>query len=673
VSTAAETAELEPCPACGRHNPTDSRFCAACGLQLIRDDEVGEPGAPGSIADPLVGRIIADRYRILSLIGRGGMGVVYKVEHIHIGKLMAMKLLHGELARDRDVVKRFKREAEAASHLSHANTVQIFDFGRDQGMMFLVMEYLEGRDFGQIIQAEGPLPLARVARICAQVCASVAEAHAKGIIHRDLKPENVMVVQGRDRPDAVKVLDFGLAKLRHHDSGQSLTHAGAIIGTPYYMAPEHIRGENVDPRSDVYSVGAMMYKALAGVPPFWASTPMGVLTKHLTEKALPPSERSSRRDLPEAADRIVMKAMEKDAEKRYQRMEDLRRDLVEYLVSIGEDVADSGISMPSQPGTEVETPSGRRHVVPVATRVDVDRYEKKIKRKSRFGGLLVALLIAGAAAGAWWLWQRTSPVFVPSSESEPNDDPNEADRLPHGVGVRGQIGKRQSGQIGDADVYVIDNPGGERRAIRVEVTEIPNMDIVVDVVRSGIETPVLSADSGGVGLPEVVPNFPLSGTRYYLRVRERWMRGEFPTENVSDTYVIRWTAIDPGPEDEVEVNDSLELAGSITLGSRRRGWIGWRGDIDTFCLDDDAVAVTASVSGVPGLDVVLRVVDRATSTSRKVDQGGPGEPEQSDTVGRARAGETCFEISAADVPGAAASNPDERWTLLVEAARGVAP
>ncbi len=660
----AETAELSPCPACGRQNPGDSRFCAACGLQLIRDDEIAE-AQPGSIADPLIGRTIADRYRIVSLIGRGGMGVVYKVEHVHIGKLMAMKLLHGELARERDVVKRFKREAEAASHLSHSNTVQIFDFGRDQGLMYLVMEYLEGRDFGQIIQLEGPLSFARVARICAQVCASVAEAHANGIIHRDLKPENVMVVQGRDRPDQVKVLDFGLAKLRHQDAGHTLTRAGSIIGTPYYMAPEHIRGESVDQRSDVYSVGAMIYKAIAGVPPFWASSPMGVLTKHLTEQVIPPSERAARQDLPPDADRIVLKAMQKDAAERYPRMDDLKQDLLDYLVSIGEEVSESGLSHP-RGAHELATASGRRAVVQVATRGDVDQYERRIRRKSRLGGVVLSLLVAGAGAGGWWLWQQSAPAQVPTVESEPNDEPAEADPLPAGVTVRGKLGRRQSVSIGDADVYVIDNPGGERRSIRIEVSELPNLDLVVDVVRAGIDAPVLSADSGGVGAPELVPNFPLSGSTYYLRVRERWVRGVFPIENVSDEYAIRWSFVTPGPEDEEEVNDSLELAGPVSVGVRRRGWIGWKGDVDTFCLAEDAVSVAASLDGVPGVDLVLRVVDRGTSTSRKIDARGAGEGERSEPIGRARAGETCFEISADDAEGSVASNADQAYVLRVD-------
>ncbi len=210
-----DTAELSACPACTRVNPQDARFCASCGIAL----STSGTEAAVNVADPLIGRVIADRYKIEALLGRGGMGVVYKIEHVHIGKLMAMKLLHGELSRDKETLKRFKREAEAASRLDHPNTVQIFDFGRDQGLTYLVMEYLDGHDLGWVIQHEGALTFARCARICAQACASISQAHSVGIVHRDIKPENIMIIQGRERPDMVKVLDFGLAKLRHSDSG----------------------------------------------------------------------------------------------------------------------------------------------------------------------------------------------------------------------------------------------------------------------------------------------------------------------------------------------------------------------------------------------------------------------------------------------------------------------
>ncbi len=258
----ADTMDLGPCSECGRKNPFDARFCGGCGFQFQGGDD---DGAEENVADPLIGRVIADRYRIIELLGRGGMGVVYKVEHIHIGKFMAMKLLHGELARDRNTVKRFQREAEAISRLSHPNSVQVFDFGRSEGLMYLVMEYLEGRDLGQVIRDEGHLDFQRVARLASQVCASVAQAHAEGVVHRDLKPENVMIIPARQGSNEIaKVLDFGLAKLRDQMGNVTVTRAGHIVGTPYYMAPEQMRQQPMDRRTDIFALGIVLWEMLAG-------------------------------------------------------------------------------------------------------------------------------------------------------------------------------------------------------------------------------------------------------------------------------------------------------------------------------------------------------------------------------------------------------------------------
>ncbi len=216
------------------------------------------------LADPLVGMLIADRYRIVEPIGRGGMGVVYKVEHARIGKLIALKLLSGALARDPGLVARFEREAAMVSQLSHPNTVQVFDFGHTDGLVYLAMEYLRGVDLGHLIRESGALDLDRTARIVIQICSSVAEAHDRGIVHRDLKPENVMVLGSGQGLEFVKVLDFGLAKLRESTETMNLTLRGAIVGTPYYMPPEQIRGEPVGPAGDVYALGALMYSCLTG-------------------------------------------------------------------------------------------------------------------------------------------------------------------------------------------------------------------------------------------------------------------------------------------------------------------------------------------------------------------------------------------------------------------------
>ena len=204
------------CPACGTGNPPAARFCGKCGRAYGGQNLLEE------------GQVVADRYRVLAQLGEGGMGTVYKVEHVQIGKPMAMKVLRAELAQEPDVLRRFHREAEAASKLSHPSTVQVFDFGRSEaGWMYLVMEYVEGYDFGKLIEEEGRLPFERVARICAQVAGSVANAHNVGIIHRDLKPENIMLTESPDG-EMAKVLDFGLAKIRESGSFTNLTQAGSI-------------------------------------------------------------------------------------------------------------------------------------------------------------------------------------------------------------------------------------------------------------------------------------------------------------------------------------------------------------------------------------------------------------------------------------------------------------
>jgi serine/threonine-protein kinase len=658
----------EACRACGAQNPDDARFCAFCGDRIAADP--APPPEGGDVADPLVGRLIADRYRIVSLIGRGGMGVVYKVEHVHIGKLMAMKLLHGELAYDRDVVKRFKREAEAASRLSHSNSVQIFDFGRSQGLMYLVMEYIAGHDLGWIVKSEGSLEFVRVARICAQVCGSVAEAHEKGVIHRDLKPENIMVTTVRSERDYVKVLDFGLAKLREHEGGNTLTRAGALVGTPYYMAPEHIRGEGMDHRLDIYALGAVMYKALTGVPPFWAPTPMGVLTKHLTEEAVAPSTRMGNAEgVRGAVDEIVMRAMAKNPDDRFGSMDELRDALVSYLTSVGESVSSNmvGISGPSTTG-KVKTQARTADVV--ATRGDVDKFERRLRRKSRMGYVFWFLVLAGIGAGASWAYGDRSFRIDDGREKEPNNLISEATKLRAGAKMTGMLGKRIDRARGDMDIYALENPAGDRRFVRFDVTAVPNIDIAVDLVRAGAETPVLTANSGGVGGAEEVPNFPLRGTSHFLRVREVERLDHLPTENVSDAYEISWQFVEPEADHEREINNNIELAESIHVGDTRRGYLGWRGDVDTFCVDSEETAREAEliVDGIPGVDISLRLFDRHQPGGyRDINDGGADASERTGRLASPQLSRSCIEIAVGRSSGKAA-DATTMYTL-----RAVAP
>ncbi len=663
MTAVTDSASLVPCAACTRVNPSGANFCAFCGIAIGAARPADGPGPAPAVADPLIGRVIADRYRILELLGRGGMGVVYKVEHVAIHKWMAMKLLAGELARDKDVVKRFRREAEAVSKLSHPNTVQTFDFGRSEGLMYLVMEFLAGRDFGAIIQQSGALPFARVARICAQVCASVGEAHEHGIVHRDLKPENIMVLE--EKKDFVKVLDFGLAKLREQEeAGMSLTRAGHIIGTPYYMAPEHIRGENVDHRSDIYALGAVIYKAVAGVPPFWAPTPMAVLTKHLTEDLVLPSIRLERAQIPRAADAIVRKAMQKSPADRYQKVEELREDLLAYLESIGESETDDPNSSRSGTGTRRDA-TGRsttKRKVQVATRGDIDHYERRLRARSSLQYIFALLVVGGLAFGGYQLYQRREQLDMSTTETEPNNELAEATPLREGAVLSAFIGRREGPQVGDYDIYEIRNPGGDRRFFSFQVTGIPNIDLVVDVVRAGVAQPVLALDSGTIGDAEALPAFPINAPTYYLRVGESPRGRAFPTENVSDQYQISWRFVQPAETDEHEINDSLELAEAIRAGQPRRGYIGWANDVDLFCADADAAAGHVTVSGIAGMDLVLRIVDRSVGQSTKLDAAAEGEGESSAVLRPIRARQTCFEVSA-DLTGstnrASATTPYE--------------
>lgn len=661
----APTLDIPPCAVCGRRNPPDARFCGGCGQPLVGDPDVSEPGDAPGVADPLVGRVIAERYRILRLLGRGGMGVVYLVEHVHIGKRMAMKLLHGELARNRDTVERFKREAKAASKLTHPNTVQVFDFGNAEGLMYLVMEYVEGRDLGELLREAGALEFRRVARLGVQVCASLSEAHELGIVHRDLKPENVIVSTDPDGKERAKVLDFGLAKLRDGKESITVTRAGAIVGTPYYMSPEQIRGDVVDARGDVYSIGAMLYKACTGAPPFTGSTPMGVLTKHLTEPLVPPTERTHRA-LPPEADAIIGLAMAKDVAERYQSANELKGALLDYLASVGDDIEDSVLR------SGAARQAVRRADEVVATREALDRYERGLRRRGQLGYLIGSLLFAAAVAGGVYLWQRPRPTDDLTVEHEPNNQPEQAAILPEGVTVRGYLGRRGSTTIGDVDLYELQNPGG-RHILAAEVTGIPNIDLVLDVFRPGQPEPVLSVDSGPVGAPERIPNFPVRGRGYLLRVREHWIEGHFPTENISDRYALSWHFVEPAAGDEEEVNDSLELANTVSPAQPARGFVGWPGDVDTFCTSAATERSRARLTAVPDLDLVLRVVDRDQGRSVSVDEGGVSEAERSGVLPAAAEGRLCFEVSAKERDGRAMGNPGQAYSLTLEAAPPASP
>jgi serine/threonine-protein kinase len=274
------------------------------------------------------GEVIAKRYRIIEPIAAGGMGEVYRAEHIELGKPIAVKVMRPHLSQDKDFVARFKREAVAASAIGNLNIIDVSDFGQtDDGRFYFVMEHLAGETLAHVVEAHGAQGVERTVRLGLQVARALAAAHAKGIIHRDLKPENVMVLQDRGHPDLVKVLDFGVAKVTRSMEPAGVTTLGVVVGTPQYMSPEQASGLNVDARSDIYALGLMLYELLTGKQPFTAPTAQLVMSKQIHEAPPPLSAMKADLLLPRALEALVMDMLAKAPAARPQSM----REVVERL------------------------------------------------------------------------------------------------------------------------------------------------------------------------------------------------------------------------------------------------------------------------------------------------------------------------------------------------------
>lgn len=266
--------------------------------------------------EALLPMVLEGRYRLLSPLGSGGMGVVYLAEHVGLGKRVAVKVLRGELSREPTFARRFELEAIAASQIGHENIVDVTDLGRTpSGELFYVMELLEGRSLSAVLRREYFLPLVRAVPVLVQVCRALEAAHARGIVHRDVKPANVMLLAREGRPDFVKVVDFGISKVSNAQ-GARLTEAGAILGTASYMAPEQASGGDVDALADVYAVGVLTYELCTGTLPFRGENTFATMLQHLEAPVEPPSQRRSDLGLPPELDALVLQALAKDPQAR---------------------------------------------------------------------------------------------------------------------------------------------------------------------------------------------------------------------------------------------------------------------------------------------------------------------------------------------------------------------
>jgi serine/threonine protein kinase len=340
----------------------------------------------------LIGEILENQYKIISILGKGGMSVVYRASHVALNKTVAIKTMHAHLISDSNALARFKQEAQAASQLDHPNVINVYSFGTTSGdspQPYIIMDYIEGDSLSDAIKKDGLPPVRATLTIFRQVACALEHAHSKGVIHRDLKPSNIMLLA---RDGTVKIVDFGIAKLLPQEGEQShrLTQTGEIFGSPAYMSPEQCMGLSVDKRSDIYALGCVLYEALTGKPPLQGNTVFETFNKHTTEIPAPLEVPGAEKALIDRLDAVVFRALEKQPDKRYQSMSAFESDLASI---------------------ESELDSGLRST---GLRLGIARQQRSLKRFASSFPKLVALFILAAgivALTGFFSWQRYSWFF----------------------------------------------------------------------------------------------------------------------------------------------------------------------------------------------------------------------------------------------------------------------
>jgi len=336
------------CPTCKSETSSETGRCLLCNARLPAEevatsfmpDPLATSAMPGEgrvgtaathqlagasgFAELTAGAILGGRYEIIQTLGQGGMGAVYKARDREVDRVVALKVIRPELANQPQILMRFKQELILSRQVTHKNVIRIFDLGEADNIRFITMEFVAGRDLHSLLRDSTPLTLEEKVKIVIQVCRALDAAHAEGVVHRDLKPQNIMV----ENTGRVVVMDFGIA---HSMEESGATSTGMLLGTPAYVSPEQAKGEKIDPRSDIYTLGIVFYELLTGKIPFESETVVGLLIKRLQERPVPPIEKN--KDIPQALSDIVIKCLAVEKEQRYQTTNDLERDLEGWLAS----------------------------------------------------------------------------------------------------------------------------------------------------------------------------------------------------------------------------------------------------------------------------------------------------------------------------------------------------
>ena len=416
---------MKSCPECTATYPDDYAICPKDGAPLHET------------AMWQIGTVVRGKYRIQARLGEGGMAFVYKAHHELLDELRALKVIKPELARDAEFMSRFKNEAIMARKLNHPNAVRVDDLDiAEDGLPFIAMELVVGDTLKTLVQRAGPLPVSLVLDVTSHVCEALDAAHRLGLVHRDIKPENIVLIAQRDGPPVAKILDFGISRLREETSGiKGLTQTGMVIGTPEYMSPEQAlgkRGDDIDGRSDLYSLGIVMYRMLTGELPFKAETTVEMILQHLRTPPVPPHLAKPELAIPEAVSAIVMKALEKDREKRFATGAEMAaafkkargsitlhsrkidwRALSSASASFGTEIPTPGSSTTSTAAARLTASSPASPAVPLTektlyrTSARIGPPPREFPKRLVLTLLGVALLVGGAFAG--WKYFKSDP------------------------------------------------------------------------------------------------------------------------------------------------------------------------------------------------------------------------------------------------------------------------
>ncbi len=425
----------------------------------------------------MVGQILGGRYEIIAKIGSGGMSHVYQARDTILNRIVTVKVLRSELAEDKDFVRRFQVEAQAVASLSHPNIVSIYDVGQENGLPYLVMEYVEGLTLKRIIQKEGPLSPAETVNLGVQVCAALAHAHEKGIIHRDIKSHNILVTPG----GRVKVTDFGLARVLSVPSA-TVTQSGTVMGSVHYLSPEQARGEETGPKSDLYSLGVVLYETVSGRLPFQGDNPVTVALKHV--QGPPPALCKDNPAIPQRLEEIIFKALAKDPAQRFQSAREMQRALSEGSLLASDSIAADELTR------ELHLPGRKRRLRPAA-----------------LVSLVIFLLLLVAGGGyAFFKWYFQSPdVTVPPVTNMSQD---QAKSTIVAAGLAQTVQLIYSDSVASGIVVSQDPVAGylvkKGQTVRLSVSQGPTIAYLPDVTGSMLaDAKITLGNSGFTDVKEV--------------------------------------------------------------------------------------------------------------------------------------------------------------------------